>query len=84
MIGCLRICVRKQPIIALYFESENVLKFYSLETQKTGFHMSNNVLVAMLFQLTLGADLFTSKLAINRYYKQKNMKHLGTVPDRDE
>ena len=22
MIGCLRTCVRKQPIIALYFESE--------------------------------------------------------------
>ena len=31
MIGCLRMRVRKQPIIALYFESENVLKFYNLE-----------------------------------------------------
>ena len=31
MIGCLRIRVRKQPIIALYFESENELKFYNLE-----------------------------------------------------
>ena len=29
MIGCLR--VRKQSIIALYFESENELKFYNLE-----------------------------------------------------
>ena len=27
MIGCLRTNVRKQPIIALYFESETVLKF---------------------------------------------------------
>ena len=31
MIGRLRICVRKQPIIVLYFESETVLKFYNLE-----------------------------------------------------
>ena len=31
MIGCLRTLVRKQPIIALYFESELVLKFYNLE-----------------------------------------------------
>ena len=32
MIGCLRTRVRKQPIIALYFELENELKFYNLET----------------------------------------------------
>ena len=31
MIGCLRTRVRKQPIIALYFESENKLKFYDLD-----------------------------------------------------
>ena len=31
MIGCLRTCVRKQPIIALYFMSENELQFYNLE-----------------------------------------------------
>ena len=31
MIGCLRTRVRKHPIIALYFESETVLKFYNLE-----------------------------------------------------
>ena len=31
MIGCLRTRVRKQPIIALYFESETVLKLYNLE-----------------------------------------------------
>ena len=33
MIGCLRTRVRKQPIIALHFESENVLKFYYLEAR---------------------------------------------------
>ena len=30
MIGCLRTRVRKQPIIALYFEFEDELKFYNL------------------------------------------------------
>ena len=30
MIGCLQTRVRKQPIIALYFESETVVKFYNL------------------------------------------------------
>ena len=28
MIGCLRTLVRKQPIIALYFEFENEVEFY--------------------------------------------------------
>ena len=31
MIGCLRTRVCKQPIIALYFEFETVLKSYNLE-----------------------------------------------------
>ena len=31
MIGCMRTRVRKQPIIALYFEFETVPKFYNLE-----------------------------------------------------
>ena len=33
MIGCLRTRFRKQPIIALLFESENELKFYNLEAR---------------------------------------------------
>ena len=33
MIGCMRTCVHKQPIIALYFEFETVLKFYNLEAR---------------------------------------------------
>ena len=33
MIGCLRTRVRKQPIIALYFEFENELMFYNLEAR---------------------------------------------------
>ena len=35
MIGCLRTRIRKQPIIALYFESEYELKFYNLEARST-------------------------------------------------
>ena len=35
MIGCLLARVRKQPIIALYFEFENELKFYNLEARVT-------------------------------------------------
>ena len=33
MIGCLRTSVHKQPIIALYFEFETVLKFYNLDAR---------------------------------------------------
>ena len=33
MIGCWRTRVREQPIIAIYFESENELKFYNLEAK---------------------------------------------------
>ena len=36
MIGCLRTCVRKQPIIALYFEFETVLMFYNLKARTPG------------------------------------------------
>ena len=32
-IGCLRTRVRNQPIIALYFESETIHKFYNLEAR---------------------------------------------------
>ena len=40
MIGCLWTHVRKQPIIALYFESENELKFYNLEARSGPFSLS--------------------------------------------
>ena len=32
-IGCLWTCVCKQPILALYFEFETVLKFYNLRAR---------------------------------------------------
>ena len=40
MIGCLRTRIRKQPISTLYFEFENVLKFYNLEA-KSKSHINN-------------------------------------------
>ena len=41
MIGRLRTCVRKQPIIALYFEFEIVLKLYNLKAWSRAYQ--NNV-----------------------------------------
>ena len=44
MIGCLLTRVRKQPIIALYFESETVLKFYDLEArEKAGYAVQKSL-----------------------------------------
>ena len=48
MIGCLRTRVRKQPIIALYFESELVLKFYNLEACLPGQLVAVQFLVCVL------------------------------------
>ena len=39
MIGWLRTRVRKQPIIMLYFESENELTFYNLEARQYHSHL---------------------------------------------
>ena len=37
MIGCLWTRVRKQPMIVLYFEFENELKFYNLEARSLNY-----------------------------------------------
>ena len=50
MIGCLRTRVRKQPTIALYFESENGLKFYNLEAR------APNTLTSMLNDAALSIN----------------------------
>ena len=47
MIGCLRTRVRKQPITALYFESENELKLYNLEA----WFLLLTIIVFALYQL---------------------------------
>ena len=48
MIGFLRTRVRKQPMIALYFESENELKFYDLEAWLHYFVLLLSVLCVFL------------------------------------
>ena len=53
MIGCLRTRVRKQPIVALYFESELVLKFYNLEASPD--HILNMVIDYNSFELTMSS-----------------------------
>ena len=56
MIGCLRTCVRKQPIIALYFELETGLKFYNIEA-RSGSNM---------FDTDGISDFFPEKLAFGK------------------
>ena len=46
MIGCLRTRVRKQPIIVLYFEFENELKFYNLEASARSFFFRRSARLA--------------------------------------
>ena len=43
MIGCSRTRVRKQPIIELYFESETVLKLYSLKARAMSMYRSPKI-----------------------------------------
>ena len=46
MIGCLRTRVRKKPIIALYFEFKNELKFYNLEATDVSLVNSQKILIS--------------------------------------
>ena len=64
MIGCLRTCVRKQPIVALYFKFETELKVYNLENLV--FFLFSNSLHACLGILHTFSSLliFFSKLTI--------------------
>ena len=54
MIGYLRTRVRKQPIVALYFESENELRFYYLEASMYS-KIKNTLEVDPNNQLTVSA-----------------------------
>ena len=53
MIGCLGTRVRKQPIIALYFESETVLQFYNLEVWSKYGCLRNMTIVTRLIPVIL-------------------------------
>ena len=60
MIGCLRTRVRKQSIIALYFEFKPELKFYNLEAW---FHVWE--FLALLILLLSSADFFSKLTSSN-------------------
>ena len=57
MIGCLRTRVRKQPIIELYFESENEAKFYKPRglvcTQRREMEPNSSVLPGLIHEAEL-------------------------------
>ena len=64
MIGWLRTRVRKQSIIALYFEFETVLKFYNLEARNKFFHLDG---------IPKHLDGKTVKITKKFFYKMKEV-----------
>ena len=76
MIGCLWTRVRKQPIIALYFESETVLKFYNLEARSilTGYlYLCSNVNRGSYMSSHVSLNL------INELRKRDKMRGLQSI-----
>ena len=57
MIGCLRTHVRNQPIIAFYFESETVFKFYNREARFDFFKSNIEFLDKCAFQEALSTTV---------------------------
>ena len=82
MIGCLRTHVRKQPIIVLYIESENELKFYNLEAWSC---CSPVIWVSICQQILLLTTIFESfdiTSALNQptgHYSQNQLKILSNT-----
>ena len=77
MIGCSRTRVRKQPIILLYFESENELKLYNLEArppdQRTLLLLKNDLGSHTLLVLSL--VLKKNSLSETDFGCSKHVKH---------
>ena len=61
MIGCLRTRVRKQPIIALYFDFETALKLYNLESKLIG-------VMFILLILSCNASIFMRTRTLKLLY----------------
>ena len=71
MIGCLRTRICKQPIIALYFESEIVLKFYNREARLCNYESldgKNGNKSFYIFNIHVLADLKKVTIHIYIYY----------------
>ena len=62
--------VRKQPIIALYFESENVLRFYNLEARLLGFHISKWIFSVIVFN-----PFYSDGLSHTYWYNKYGIVH---------
>ena len=62
--------MRKQPIIALYFESENELKFYNRDARPRGYQtFSYSTQLSMKFILLINVKiLIKCMLMKNKYY----------------
>ena len=92
MIGCLRTRVRKQPIIALYFEFENELKFYYLgasrfienlfEVRCLSYNMDaqTGLRLRCSFAGMSGANAFPIAGEENQAFKMRGINIVGRIP----
>ena len=72
MICCLWTRVHKQPIIALYFESETVLQFYNLDAWYAGKEVYYNDTI------TFFSTLRFAKLSCDNALQPCGLQHLAT------
>ena len=72
MTACLLTRVRKQPIIALYFEFETVLKFYNLRAWTT-LLLQINLANETSFKAT---EIFSHRV---KRYQQKNAEYANNL-----
>ena len=71
MFGCLWTHVRKQPIIALYYESENELKFYNLEARLSELSLLTDGIITKSNIIILLKIFFVSNLSYNTALRVK-------------
>ena len=83
MICWLRTRVRKQPIIALDFEFETVLKFYNLEARSSQTGQTQSSLIRD-FPVCYSDKRFVNSSPENQYFiweqKEKNVQVLEHLP----
>ena len=81
MIGCLRTHVRKQPIIALYFESENELEFYNLEARHQGYQSFFHAQLRMKFILLIYVKMPTIVGILSFISSINNLSFISSIND---
>ena len=95
MIGCLRTRVRKQPIIGLYFESENELQFYHLGARcvfstilkaKSRMHLScghvsaSSQSLGFILSLKMTSNFITSRPDVSSGYLNNSDSKITDAP----